>query len=210
MSAQRSIRISEDLYQQLSAEHRNGESYTKTISRLLDRPPTAPPLNPSTQTIRDAAMTILEHLRPGSRDVVLDLCKMSGRPPEDYVLSWCQLVEDQGNLSYVLGERQLEHDRDQSKALTEPPAAVPGHKVCEFCGSAYKPHSTDQRFCPDPKDGTPSCGRKAYLRQIHTAAPRVPDPSLQAEDQAFMRTLTGPKIALRDGSAPLPEVVAAE
>ena len=205
MPSKHAIHVSEDIHVALKNRLKPGFSYNKVLEDLLSEEPSVDHISADvTQdvTLAAAADRILDALRPETKNRVYELCQTHQRSPEDYILSWCQLVEDQGNTTFALSEQQLEHTTDGRRRF-EPPK-TPDQKTCEFCGSVFKPKKHDNRFCPaNPDSAEPSCGKKYHMAQIHGAVPRSPE-TLDQPTEDFMRKIATEPIRHRPADTPVP------
>lgn len=133
--------------------------------------PPAPqaPAVPDPPTLDEAADVILRHLPDHQRALILDCCAETGRQPIEYILSYIHLADERGETAMVMSE-QL---RDEAIPALLPPDR---QGICEYdgCRKPFQPTKRGQRFCPEPEDGSESCGRKATLQDLHRRRPQGP------------------------------------
>lgn len=123
-------------------------------------------------TLDVAADIILKHLDPAQAALLLDLCRENGRKPHEYVLSYAHLAHERGETAQMVGEVVMERG--------DAPAAVmlANHQACAFCEKPFVPARRGQLYCPDPDDGSESCGRKASLATLRADRDaRLPRPA---------------------------------
>lgn len=118
------------------------------------------PLAPRDITLHEAAEVILAHLAPDHRTLLLAIAADLGHPVEAFIMSYCHIAYDRGETAMVLGDRIP--DGPARAVVNQPPSG------CEMCG---KPIKCGTRYCPEPDDGTPGCGRQAGLRIMHQKRP---------------------------------------
>jgi len=112
-----------------------------------------------TVTVEDAGEILLAHIEPSQASLILDLCRDTGRKPYEYLLSYVYLAHERGETAKLIGEQFLSANAPR---VDEPMGAT----ACEYCGTALVNPRRGQRYCPDPDDGTESCGRKASLAEM--------------------------------------------
>ena len=145
----------------------------------LDTPPApAAPARPA-DTLAEAATIFLRHLPEPMVDLITDLCRTENRQPAQYLLSYMKLAYDRGETAFFMPEGDLAVYFAQPHQTA--PMLVP--TPCEQCRAVFMPTHLGQRFCPDPDDGSISCGRQHGLDIIWKTRPRVAG----AQRQAAMR-----------------------
>lgn len=190
MRGAKSINVTPEVYEQLKAFRKGpAESFGKAIARALQSD--TPPLD-----LEAACELVIENLQPHSQQIINEMRQTHGRSAADYILSYCRLVEDQGNVSFCLSEQHLARSQDQQLVPKKP-----GAKACEFCGTLFTPKRSDYRFCPDPEDGSVPCGRKFFLDQVHKVVPREVQ-GLEPETETILREITNAPIKQRTGDYP--------
>ena len=131
----------------------------QTLEMLLGGEVT-PLVGARTVTVEDAGEILLAHIEPSQAALIMDLCRDHGRKPYEYLLSYVYLAHERGETAMLIGEQFL--------AANMPTAAeAQGASACEHCGTPPVNPKRGQRFCPDPDDGTESCGRKHSLAELH-------------------------------------------
>lgn len=152
-------------------------------------PPVTPPAGPP--SLAEAAEVLLNHLEPEHQQLVREFCVEFSRRPSDYLLSYARLAYDRRESQILVGRHLLHED-------TGPLALTPAEKVakCEFCGQTFERSRVGQRFCPDPDDGSESCGRKQTQRESHERreARRRRDTSAFTPPQYNLAALTRAKV----------------
>jgi len=115
-----------------------------------------------TVTVEDAGEILLAHIEPSQAALIMDLCRDTGRRPYEYLLSYVYLAHERGETAKLIGEQFLTASMPKG-------SAVEANTHCEYveCGRPLVNPRRGQRFCPDPDDGTPSCGRKHSLAELH-------------------------------------------
>ena len=131
-------------------------------------PPAPASLAPT--TLADAAVIFLRHLPEPMVDLITEMCQTEHRQPAQYLLSYMKLAYDRGETSFFMPEDDLHVFF--AHAGQSAPTLVP--TVCEQCHATFAPARLGQRFCPDPDDGSISCGRQHGLDIIWKTRPRQP------------------------------------
>mgnify|MGYP001565845511 CR=1 FL=1 len=140
----------------------------------LDVPPAPPVRQPDTLT--EAATVFLRHLPEPMVDLITDLCRTENRQPAQYLLSYMKLAYDRGETAFFMPEDDL------TVYFAQPHQTAPtlAPTKCEQCSAVFAPTRLGQRFCPDPDDGSISCGRQHGLDIIWRTRPRVAGKQRQA------------------------------
>lgn len=161
MSSQYKISISEPRAAALRAQAEELDITINTlISQIVEGETTPAPLT-APPSFDDAAEIFLQQLEPEHRKLIEDCAKETDRSPASYILSYIKLAHDQGNTAKALPEAL---DPVINKPLHN---ATPGTKRCEWCTTPLE--DLHARFCPDPGDGTESCGRQASLATLRNS-----------------------------------------
>jgi hypothetical protein len=160
------IRMPVDIYDKIAAE-RGESTLTAYIMQALEAywckpevkeitPETPPP--PSFATREEAAEALLPFLEPTQRALLLQMCQEHNRHPADYLLSYIELIREQGSTSYYMGDARTKRQATVSSIGSglEP---VP----CEQCQETFTPVRFGQRFCSNP------CGH-AHNEQVKREA----------------------------------------
>lgn len=119
-----------------------------------------PIIRPRDVTLEDAGEVFLAHIEGSQAALIRDLCREHERTPAEYILSYVYLAHERGETATMVAETVLERQAS--------PATIRGEgSVCEHCGTPLVQPHRGQRFCPDPDDGRPSCGRLHSLAVLH-------------------------------------------
>lgn len=123
--------------------------------------------SPVEPTLDDAADLILRHLPDHQRNLILDCCQETGRKPIEYLFSYIHIADERGETAMVMSEQMGD---ERVPALLRPEETA----MCAFggCRKSFTPTKRGQRFCPEPEDGSESCGRKATLEELHRRRPQ--------------------------------------
>lgn len=122
-----------------------------------------PITQPREVTLEDAADLLLQHMDAGQAALIKDLCAETGHQPSDYLLSYIFLAHERGETAHMIGEHVMVRQEASAAALP----ALPGEAICDYCHKAFRSTRQGQKYCPDPDDGTESCGRRASLEALH-------------------------------------------
>lgn len=147
------------------------ESLVKLASEALVRGLTADP-SPSPERppmeLDRAADAFLCALPTAFRDLILDLCREEHRSPAQYLLSYCHLAYERGEVNVLLDESTW---NDAVGSVPGTPLEAP---KCEHCGAEITGARRGQRYCFDRVDDPgASCGRQASLVAIQAKRRRV-------------------------------------
>ena len=114
-------------------------------------------------TLDEAAAGLLPYLPPPMVELIDTLCKEHHTKPAAYLLAYCRLAYDRGETAAYVAED------DARRADTGEPASLFAgtESRCAYCNTLFKPSRIGQRFCPEPDDGTPGCGRRNTLETMH-------------------------------------------
>lgn len=158
------------LKQRAAAEGVSMNAFTsKFVEAALAGADHAPPSDIKGEiTLDAAARKILEHADRGQAELILDLCEDVGREPADYLLSYLQLIHERGETATLMGERGA-----TDTSVAKPVLGRETVAACAYCHGEFKVERRGQKYCPDPEDGE-SCGRKAYLDDLHRRRPQSP------------------------------------
>ena len=165
------LRVSTDVSEQLRSQSLTLDiSLGDVVTRLLEAPrttvlPSDEGTPPSPMDLNTAVSTLLQYLPKEYGEQLIDQTRETGIPPAAYLLSQLKLVRERGEASFVEGEFI------EALPSRHIPVELPKSVPCEYCGQPFEPARRGQRFCPQPTDGTESCGRKASLAQIHATRP---------------------------------------
>lgn len=134
-----------------------------------------PATNPM-PTPAGAADMILSLLPEAQRNLILDCAQEHGRPPLDFILSYCKLADERGETPTLVAESVAEDDDARLFPKSVGPSPIGQTARCEYepCGKTVTLTRRGQRFCPDPDDGTEGCGRKSTLAELHKRRPQTP------------------------------------
>ena len=124
-----------------------------------------PPLVPAERpmSLDDAAATLLAYLPPVMTELIDALCKEHGVKPAAYLLSYCRLAYERGEVATFVAEDDVRRaDTGEAVTLVSRDAVE-----CAFCHTPFTASRVGQRFCADPDDGSMSCGRKSTLETMH-------------------------------------------
>lgn len=143
------------------AKERNYPTLNAMVEEILEQ--TVAGASPPSD-LDGAATVFLAHLDVGHQDLIRDLCKEHGASPADYLLTYIRLAYDRGEASSLEPELRRASD-EATPRKTARGEIAPG--ICGFCGKTFEPTKPGQKYCPDPDDGTPGCGRQATLRALH-------------------------------------------
>jgi hypothetical protein len=162
-----------------------GATYTDVVIALLDAAlitDAAPrPLTTSTTaieaqrardpvTLDEASAVFMAHIRPEQAELIRVLGAETGFTPANYLLGYAKVAHERGETAAMYDER-VRYDRDTAGPQTVVPD-LDTTGTCEQCAAIFTPSRVKQRFCPDPDDGTVSCGRAWTLEhQIHPSRP---------------------------------------
>jgi hypothetical protein len=125
-------------------------------------------------TPEGAAHIILEMLPKEQRDLIVDCAAEHERPVLDFILSYCKMAEERGETALLIAEGMLDDDTGRP--------ATPGPKIvspigqiqpCDYCKKSFTVEKRGQKFCPDPDNGQPSCGRLSTLEELHRKRPQT-------------------------------------
>ena len=172
-SRQTSFKVRADLTEALDARARQDGSLAKVLNDALEAYLTAPstPLMspPAIDTLDAAAQVFLAHIPPPMAEQILDMCADNGRKPHEYLLSYVNLAHERSETSMLASETSQD-------AMQIPKVVVNTPGVCAFsgCRKSFILTQRGQMYCPDPDDGTESCGRKAHLEHLHARRPQDP------------------------------------
>lgn len=120
-----------------------------------------PIIRPREVTLEDAGELLLAHIEPGQAALIRDLCREHERQPYEYLLSYVYLAHERGETATMVGETVLE------RQVPTTGTPLTGALFCEQCRKPLSAPHRGQRFCPDPDDGTPGCGRQHSLAALH-------------------------------------------
>ena len=129
------------------------------------------PATPAPTTLADAAAIFLRHLPVPMVELITEMCQTEHRQPAQYLLSYMKLAYDRGETSFFMPEDDL-HVFFAHAGQSAPTLAP---TVCEQCHATFAPTRLGQRFCPDPDDGSISCGRQNGLDIVWKTRPRQPN-----------------------------------
>jgi hypothetical protein len=116
----------------------------------------------------DATAVLLNYLPPTMVELIDALCKEHHTKPAAYVLSYCRLAYERGEVATVVAEDEIRRaDTGEATSLVGREAAE-----CAFCHAPFRASRVGQRFCADPDDGSMSCGRKSTLETMHAGRER--------------------------------------
>lgn len=169
----------EDFHERLKVymdEHKidNQSAFIRQAIEEAMNPVTLPaPAPPAPLTPNAAAEVILSLLPESQRFLILDIAKDKGRTPLDFILSYCRLAEERGETSSLIAEEVVQEEPVRYTTTLQQQSSE--YVVCAFdgCRKSFIPTRRGQRFCPDPEDGTMSCGRKATLQETHKRRPQA-------------------------------------
>jgi hypothetical protein len=121
-------------------------------------------------TLDEASAVFMAHIRPEQAELIRVLGAETGFTPANYLLGYAKVAHERGETAAMYDER-VRYDRDTAGPQTVVPD-LDTTGTCEQCAAIFTPSRVKQRFCPDPDDGTVSCGRAWTLEhQIHPSRP---------------------------------------
>ena len=121
-------------------------------------------------TLDEASAVFMAHIRPEQAELIRVLGAETGFTPANYLLGYAKVAHERGETAAMYDER-VRYDRDTAGPQTVVPD-LDATGTCEQCAAIFTPSRVKQRFCPDPDDGTVSCGRAWTLEhQIHPSRP---------------------------------------
>ena len=143
------------------------------VPAALTVPPKTPPpaaLQTATRlvdsrsvTLDEAATTLMNFLPPTMVELIHALCAEHRVKPAAYVLSYCRLAYERGEVATHIAEGDVRRvDTGEPTALFDQ-----SEQVCAYCHKPFIVVRVGQRFCLDPDDGTPGCGRRNTLDTMH-------------------------------------------
>lgn len=160
MSSDYKIKISEPTAVRLREQADKLDITINTLIAQIVEGDTLADRAPRDSTPDEAAAYFLNQLEPEHRKLIEDCAKETQRHPASYIMSYIKLAHDQGNTAKALPEAL------DPTTQPVPPVAL-SNKLCEWCQTPLE--NRNARFCPDPGDGTESCGRQASLFAVRSA-----------------------------------------
>lgn len=138
-------------------------------------------------SLADAAERLLRELPAPMVALIRENCVAHRVPPVAYLLTYCLLAYERGETSTPLALTDA-----QRVAEAEAPA-LPEQAECAWCRRPFRPAVPGQRYCPDPDDGTVSCGRQAALEQVRAARLRYLDQTRPADQREAVTRQAAPR-----------------
>ena len=160
MSSDYKIRISESRAGELRAQAEALDISINTLMAQIVENQTVPAPASRIASPDEAAAYFLDKLEPEHRKLIEDCSRETQSHPASYLLGYIKLAHDQGNTAKMLPEAP-----DPTRSQSSPVAL--SNTACEWCHAPLENRTA--RFCPEPADGTESCGRQASLAVIRAA-----------------------------------------
>jgi hypothetical protein len=114
-----------------------------------------------------AAEVFLHHIHPDQAALIRELCREYQQPAAAFLLQYIQLAHDRRETSSFMPEGQYQQLRDSIAPMPDGDT-----RVCEWCGQRFPLTRRGQKYCPPPAEGE-SCGRKAFLDDLHRRRPQT-------------------------------------
>ena len=131
--------------------------------------------------LKDACDTVLHHLDSDHQRLIHTFAKERKLPIEAFIMSALVRTKERGETNVVL------HEWLQKAPIQPEIKAVAGSHICEHCQQPFEAAYDDQRFCPEPADGSDSCGRKFNMAKIKADIESRRRPPSQFAPPASMR-----------------------
>ena len=132
-------------------------------------------------TLPQACAVILEHAEADYRRLVNTFAKERKLPLEAFVMSALARTKERGETNVVM------HEWLQKAPTVQEAKPDVNIRTCEYCEQPFQASKDDQRFCPEPADGSDSCGRKFNMAKIKADIESRRRPPSQFAPPASMR-----------------------